>query len=133
MKKSLSNKAQVWHYDFIAGFLLFSIAIAMFFTFYQPEKSDVEYEALKISNILMTEEGIVNNHKLNNTKLQDITNKNYNELKAIFNVKNKFIILLNEQYINGLTDFNNAKNLAKIQRIIINNKEPSRIEVYVWE
>ena len=130
MGLSRSTKGQVIHYDFIIGFLLFGIVLGIFFSMYSPEKNNLEQDAIKISEQLMSENGILTEGRIDPDKIQQLKNTDYNDLKGILNSKSNFQILINKKEIGQFNS--NAKNIVRINRIGILDNKLTKVSVITW-
>jgi len=156
------KKAQAWGFDLMVAIIIFSVGIIIFFIYSlnQPSQAKenlekLSYDGKLITNSLLSEGhpdnwieddvisiGILNNNKINETKLErfyDFAQNNYSQTKRTFNTIYDYYFFLDEDMdINGVVEGiglvpNNPKNLIKITRYVIYKDEPMTAYIYVFE
>ena len=169
--KNFSNKkrGQVWTVDFIGGLLLFTlvilITIKVAFTMAPSQDSIIVYrDAVHLSDALLSQgyplnwtdedvllPGIAENNRIDNTKLEEISELNYSNVKTLLHVTSDYIFFIRNdtntintgQCVYGYDVPVNANctpilsglhydNLAKVDRIVIYNSTVVIMTVYTW-
>jgi hypothetical protein len=106
------KKAQVWLPDFLFGFLLFALALALSIKFVSNIFPDSGYKQLlsdaeRISETFMSEgapinwtnetvikPGLLTDKKLDENKFRNLTNMSYQEVRGLFNTRYDFFIYI---------------------------------------
>jgi len=152
------KKAQAWGIDLIIATMIFSIGIVVFFVYSLNSPSDVKdkfqiltYEGENIINSILSNGepdnwnennvqkiGILNNGKINETKLNrfyHLSENDYQKTREIFNTKYDYSFIIEGYEISYIgKEVNlNALNLIKITRFIIYKNKPATAYIYIWE
>jgi hypothetical protein len=164
----MKQKAQIWGIDLIVGVIIFSIGILIFFIYSVNQTSEskenleeLSYDGEIILDSLLSEGypdnwdsmnvikiGILNNEKINETKLMkfyNLTKTDYPKTKSIFGSRYDYYFFMNEnitinsEEVSGIGkpwfDLNNitSVNLIKITRFTVYREKPATVYLYVWE
>ena len=160
MKK---KKAQAWGIDLVIAFTIFTIGMTAIYIYSlnSPSEGKEIIELLSYDGKLITESilsegypndwdssnvvsiGILNNDKINETKLEsfyDLSQTEYNRTKRLFNTDyNYWFFLSQTMTING-ADVDgigleplNEKHLIKITRFTNYQNKPMTAYLYIWE
>ncbi len=166
-----SNLGQAWGFDLLTAVTLFFIGIIIFFMYSinypkegQQEIELLQYESEYIGETLLSEGypadwtignvgkiGIVNDGKINETKLERFYNlannavnsAGYDQAKSIFDTEYEFFMNFSTPIIIGASaipeggigrDFvgENSENLLKTTRITIYQNNPVTLNLYLW-
>ena len=168
MKMKKHRKAQAWGTDLTFAFLIFSVGIIIFFVYtinYTSESKEnseiMFYEGENIIKGILSEGstedwnennvikiGILNNNKINETKLElfyNFTQSNYSRTKNIFDSSYDYYFFLDNNFTINSVDVEgigkpgvykdniNAINLIKITKLTIYKDKPVTAYLYVWE
>lgn len=152
------SKAQTFSFDFFIALTIFLISFSLIMIFWNFTNSQIQEKkileelmdsAFSLSEIFFTEGvpkywnldnvkviGLMNENRLNQTKLNFLNDIGYENLKKTLNFDFDFIFKIKNQsepiYSFGLAPSESA-SVVKIQRISILNSSPVLIEVIVWE
>ena len=165
---STNKKAQAWGIDLMVAVAIFSMGIIIFYVYslnnYNETEEEIEklfYDGKLISNLILSEGhpedwnnetviqiGILNNNKINQTKLEkfyNLSQTNYQKTKELFSTKYDYYfflennITINSQTVEGIgkpgTSKNNitVQNLIKVTRFAIYQDKPTTAYVYIWK
>jgi len=156
------KKGQAWGFDLMIAISIFMIGIVGFYLFSLNSPSEgrdtldsLFYDGNLIADSLLSEGypenwdsnsviniGIVNDNRINETKLQrlyDLTISDYSKTKNLFNTRFNYYfnfsrpIIMGGVYVEfiGQKDLN-PDNIIKIQRFVIFENNPVTLNVYVW-
>ncbi|HIG52013.1 hypothetical protein CXT76_01230 [Candidatus Parvarchaeota archaeon] len=156
------KKGQAWGFDLMIAISIFMIGIVGFYLFSLNSPSEgrdtldsLFYDGNLIADSLLSEGypenwdsnsviniGIVNDNRINETKLQrlyDLTISDYSRTKNLFNTRFNYYfnfsrpITMGGVYVEfiGQKDLN-PDNIIKIQRFVIFENNPVTLNVYVW-
>ena len=101
-----NKKGQTWSFDLIVAVVLFIIVIALFYTFLTKDQTDnSKVTSLESSSALITSnlncnlnsnsnECIIKKNKLDETKVNELASKTYNQIKKDFGIQGDFCIYL---------------------------------------
>ncbi|MEM4625783.1 MAG: hypothetical protein QXJ28_03410 [Candidatus Pacearchaeota archaeon] len=154
----INKKSQVWGIDLLVAIMIFTLGIFFAYlyalNYYSESKSIIEelsYEGFLISSILLSEGspsnwnynnfntiGITDSGRINQTKLDYLSNISYPLMKKGLRARNNFFInftgmKINGEYVGGIgKEPTNFKNLVKTERISIYDNFPVKINVYIW-
>jgi hypothetical protein len=161
------KKGQAWGFDLMMAISIFMIGIVGFYLFSLNSPSEgrdtldsLFYDANLIADNLLSEGfpedwnsnsviniGIVNDNRINGTKLQrlyDLTISDYSRTKNLFNTRFDYyfdfsrpITIVYDGSPNVFPEFigqkdPNPDNIIKIQRFVIYENNPVTLNVYVW-
>ena len=167
----VSKKAQAWGFDLMIASIIFVFAIIVFFLYslnYPTESQDkletLFYEGNFIADSFLSEGipldwteddvtkiGIVDNGKINETKLQRLYNMatpatnidGYLKSKALLNTQYDYFFNFSKpidfggspipEHGIGLHPTSNATNLLKVTRLTIYRNRTVSMDIYVWE
>ncbi len=163
----VSKRSQAWGIDLTVGAIIFFSAILIFFIYSVNHSGEAKenleglsYEGdVLFSNILsegypqnwneanVVKLGILDNGRINQTKLEMFYNlayNNYTRTKSIFNLRHDYYFYftnmsINSTVMNGIgkpeTNWTNinATNLIKITRFTIYQDEPKTVYLFIWE
>ncbi len=158
----INKHAQAWGIDLMIGVVIFTVAI-VFFYFYalnnpaeaEEKLSALYYDGKIVSDSILSEgypkswtasdvviPGILTNNKINETKLENFDNLDYERTKRLFNTRYNYYFFLNETMIIGSPPSpvqgigmnpSSYKNLVKITRFTIYQDKPMTAYLYIWE
>ena len=104
MKVKFNKYSQAWSIDVMLAIVIFITTIFLFFVFLNPtQKSDVGELRDEASIVLKDIEsagsdlGIVDGAIINETKLQELLGKDYQEIKKSLRIKNDFCIYFEDE------------------------------------
>lgn len=151
------KKGQAWGFDLIIASIIFTMGIIIFFLYSlnypvegQEKVDTLFYEGELISENLLSEGfpkdwnennvvviGLLNNGKINDTKLNKFINlskEDYQKTKNLFNTRYNYYINISNAGIDiiGLQP-SDPKNLIKVTRYTIYQDKPAILTVHVWE
>ena len=170
-KNGIQNrKAQIWYADLVLALALFSVVLVAFFesdinSKQEDDKElyDMVMESKIVTNDLMTSGvpsgwsvgnvekiGIIDNNRINMTKLIAFSTMDYNITKTLLRVKYDYYIYFRRNGdiipINGMlgigkpgvnaTNIEEAENperVMKITRVLILQNNPTRMEYILWK
>ena len=149
IKSIKQKKAQAWSLDAIIAILIFFSGIAILFFYainYSDELSSTLDNLLNQGNtaseLLLTdnEVGIVSNNIINKTLLDNFYTADYNLKRRELGITDNFYFTLPELEVNGnpteyigVAPFIGNKNSIKIERIVVYNNKPVKLDLYVWK
>ncbi len=144
----LTKKAQVWSLDLIIASIIFSIGIIILYIYainYSPETknqlNELLYEGNLASKLILSDSdiGILSDNKINQDKLNNFSNFDYQTKKNQIGLINNFYFTFEGLEINGnLTSYvgmintPEVKNLIKITRLSIYKNKPIKFQLFVW-
>lgn len=156
-------KAQAWGMDLVIAAVIFTVGIVIFYFYTLNEPNEAEetisnlfYDGDIIADSLFSEgypknwnsenvimPGILNNDKINETKLENfyiLNNLDYGRAKALFNTKYEYYFFLSENMTINSTEIEGIglkpyapKNLIKITRFTIYKNKPITAYIYIWK
>jgi len=166
----ITKKAQVWSLDLMTAMALFLVGIMIFFMYSMNQSGEAEskleilfYEGRVIGNSLVSPGypenwdsasvatiGLVDNGRINNTKLQILydminTENKYSATKNIINTEYDYYFFFEENMTSigpnvdgigkpGATRNNiEARNLIKTTRFVVYENATTPIYLYIWE
>ena len=104
MIKNLNKKSQSWSLDIVLGVIIFFAAFVVFYTLVgsKPEAkvSDLKEEASVVLKQIVSDNKlykIVDGNELNNSKLSNLKNISYDELKRNMRLQGDFCIYLEDE------------------------------------
>ncbi|MEM4637841.1 MAG: hypothetical protein QXK76_02320 [Candidatus Woesearchaeota archaeon] len=124
---------QSWSLDIILAIVIFMLIIGIFYALLNNNKKsniyDIQIEANIIANSLDSGSGtqsdltIINNGIIDNTKLEELYGKSYDEIKKKFGLKGDFCIYIVDQYGNiiSVNSGGKLKNAFGSQDLKIND------------
>ncbi|MFH1451576.1 MAG: hypothetical protein ABIF88_00175 [archaeon] len=143
-----NKKAQAWSLDAIIATFIFVIGIAVIFV-YAVNSGDFDNRGLEnlffqgntLSEMVLDEmePGILSGDTINQTKLNEFYNLDYETKKDVFGVKDEFYIKLEgleidgapADYIGKLND-TEVRNLVVVSRLTIYKNIPIIINFNIW-
>lgn len=146
--KIKEKRAQAWSLDAIVAILIFFSGISILF-FYAINYSDQITSTLDdltsqgntASELLLSngELSILTNNKINQTLLDAFYFKDYDQKRRELGIKDNFYFTIDGLTISGnptpfvgnIPSVNN-QNSVKIERIIVYNNKPTKLELYIW-
>jgi len=144
----LTKKAQVWSLDLIIASVIFSIGIIILYIYainYSPETknqlNELFYEGNLASKLILSDSdiGILSDNKINQDKLNDFNNFDYQTKKNQIGLINNFYFTFEGLEINGnpasyvgIINPPEVKNLIKITRLSIYKNKPIKFQLFVW-
>jgi hypothetical protein len=144
---STNKKGQAWSFDVLIATIIFIVGIVLVFynsINYIPqtenELSELYNEANFATELLLREDspGILNEGKINDTKLEEFYNLSYQEQKNILGVINNFYFELEGMNFGGteidyIGEINlDEENLIKIERVVVYNNRILDLDFYSW-
>ncbi|MEM3074452.1 MAG: hypothetical protein QW727_00720 [Candidatus Pacearchaeota archaeon] len=149
INKGNKKKAQAWSLDIIIAMIIFTSGIIMLFIFtinYANQAGnqldDLLNQGRTASELILNndESGILSDNIINQTKLENFYNSNYELLKRRLGVKDDFYFTIDNLEINGtqkeyIGRINSTKieNLIKIERISVYKNKLIKFNLYVWK
>jgi hypothetical protein len=166
-----NKNGQVWTLDFMIGLVLFIlmiiISVKIIFDMYPSQDNMIVYrDAIYLSDNLLSEgypsnwseninnlilPGIAKNNRINNTKLSQFKDLDYNHVKTLMHVTSDYVFFIHNstniintgQCVYGYpltTDINctpilttnNYENLVRVDRIILYNSTVMMMTIYAW-
>jgi hypothetical protein len=161
----LQKKAQTWMFDFFVGFLIFLGLLFLGLGLLRNVDNDSDFfdvkkESERVSSILLSEgfpsnwnsslvtsPGLLSEHRINVSKLEEFDSLQYDKVKSLMSVHNNFVFYFeNTSGIMNVSgkcfrgyDFSgcdvfdfNYENLAKTERIVILNSKIILMVVLSW-
>ena len=112
----MRSKAQSWSVDIILGVIIFMAAFFVFYALLKPDQRDdvknLEGEASKVIEEVTSQDallGIIDSNQINESKLHELKNISYEELKSrlrvegdiciYFEDENGNLVLINNSYV----------------------------------
>ncbi len=148
IKNSKNKKAQVWGMDLVIASIIFAIGIIILYAYIinytsQTRNSldELFYEGNLASQLILsnTDNGILTNDKINQTKLNGFDNLSYQIKKSQTGVTKDFYFTFKNLEINGTPknyigkeNNSNTENLIQITRIVIYKNNPTKFVLYIW-
>ena len=163
-------KGQIWYMDVMFALVIFSTALILFFkadiNFLDSQEDildDMDREARLLSDSIISsgypqgweesnviEIGLIDDYRINETKLEYLGRIGYNETKSMLRTKYEYYLVFEDNdgidWINsshegfgmpGINSTNivdgNPDHLLKIIRFVIFRSEPRRMVVYLWQ
>lgn len=161
LKKETLKKdkaAQVWFLDFMAGLFIFLVVVIFYYNYYENMDDEVDtawnemvVDSKTISSSLMSEGypidwsrtnvdriGLSNNNfRLNESKLIEFLQMEYNTTQKIFATRFEYYFFLEDkndnQYYHVGRSSENSTRLVQTTRLVIYNSSMYRMVLYVWE
>lgn len=113
--KNLKQKSQSWSIDIAVGVIIFIAAFLVFYTLFNTnpntQAANLKQEASTVIKQIASEDAtlkIVDNNEINISKINELKNMSYDELKRILRVEGDFclyleddkgyVILINDSY-----------------------------------
>ena len=143
-----TKKAQVWSLDLIVACIIFLIGILILYIYainYTPETKnrldELFYEGNLASKLILSENdyGILSENKINQTKLDDFYNADYQTKRKQLGLSNNFYFTFDGLEINeipenyvGMINPSGVENLIKITRLSIYKNKPIKFQLFVW-
>ena len=143
----LDKKGQAWSMDVIVAIIIFTAGIAIL-SFYainlnnqsQINIDDLNYQGNFASEFILSEErGILAENKINQTKLDDFYNSDYEDKRVELGVKDNFYFTIPDLEIGGIPrDYVGMKNTTEVENFIQVNRftiyknKPVMFRLYVW-
>ncbi len=144
----INKKAQVWGLDLVVASIIFLAGIILLYfyviNYSSQSRSQIEelsYDANLASTLILSEEsaGIVSDGKINQTKLDEFYDTDYNSEKAQLGVTNDFYFTLDNLEINGspvsyvgkLNETETA-SLVKLTRVTVYKDKLTKFEIFVY-
>lgn len=144
----INKKAQVWGLDLVVASIIFLAGIILLYfyviNYSSQSRSQIEelsYDANLASTLILSEEsaGIVSDGKINQTKLDEFYDADYNSEKAQLGVTNDFYFTLDNLEINGspvsyvgkLNETETA-SLVKLTRVTVYKDKLTKFEIFVY-
>ena len=144
----LNKKGQAWSVDVIAAIIIFTAGISILF-FYainfnnqsQINIDDLNYQGNFASEFILSEDrGILVENKINQTKLDDFYNADYETKRVELGVKDNFYFTIPYLEIEGIprdyvgrVNTTSVENLIQINRFTIYKNKPVTFRLYVWK
>ncbi|MEM3113481.1 MAG: hypothetical protein QXI33_03620 [Candidatus Pacearchaeota archaeon] len=143
-----NNKAQGWGFDLTFAVVIFIIIIVIIFIYAlnltnsgTAHLQSLFNEANTASEIILNEPfpGIVTNFSIDQQKLENFYNQDYNNIKKEIGLKDNFYFTFPGMNIGGnpiseigIVNPPNVANIVKITRVTVYNNKPVKFELYVW-
>ena len=144
-----TKKAQVWSLDLIVASIIFLIGIIILYVYainYSPQSKnqldELLYEGNLASKLILSEDdfGILSDKKINQTKLDNLNNSDYQSLKRQLGVVNNFYFTFEGMEVGGIPvtyigmqSSTEIDNLVRISSISIYKNKPIKFELFVWK
>lgn len=166
----LLKRAQVWVLDVFFGILVFTVTLVIFFkaSINLSEEDaqtfdDLLFESKLVGDSLMSrgspdgwtednvsEIGITDNHRINETKLGRLRNLNYSLTKTRLRTKYDYYFFFEDQdgvvridesqegvgkpgtNSSNIIQAHDPHNLVKMNRFVIFKSRPAKMAVYIW-
>jgi len=141
------KKGQAWSMDVIVSIIIFTLGIAIL-SFYtinissqsQINMDDLNYQGNFASEFILSEDrGIIVGNKVNQTKLDEFYNSDYEEKRIELGIKDDFYFILPDLEISGIPreyvgmkNITPVNNLIQINRFTIYKNKPVTLRFYVW-
>ena len=116
---SIKSKAQSWSIDITLGVIIFMAAFFVFYALLNPspaeKASNLKKDASTVIKQVASEENpmrIVDNNVVNLSKLNDLKNMSYDELKRTFRIEGDFCIYLEDDKGNIVLINNSYKGIG---------------------
>ncbi len=142
--------AQAWGFDLLIATMIFFATVFVFFIYSinyplegKEDLSSLEYEASIIAENLMSEGypadwdesnvvtiGISTSGKINETKLSNFQELDYDHTRNLFNINNDYYVNLSGNLIGELPS--DPESLIRVDRLTIYENKPVTLSVYVW-
>ncbi len=166
-----SKKSQIWYLDVIIAVTLFTGMLIYFFQsdIYFLDRNEEIFDELGREGRLLTESligpgypngwnmtyvseiGICEDYRINETKLSYLSRLNYNQSRSLLKTRFDYYLFFEDNY--GVDDYNsshegigkkgvnstnimeaeNPQNMIKFMRFVIYKSEPKRMVLYIWE
>lgn len=152
MKQSFlikNSKAQTWSLDLVIASTIFMMGIIILYVYainYSSQTRDqldeLFYEGNLVSKLILSEKefGILSEGKVNQTKLENLYNTDYQTIKGILGLTNDFYFKMEELEINGSSidyvgKINNIEvgSLIQTTRLTIYKNSPTKFQLFIWQ
>ena len=141
-----SKRSQAWSFDVIVAVLIFIIGIIILYLYainYADQSNkklnDLLYQANTASEIILKDDeiGIASNGEINQTKLENFYNFNYQSKKSQLGIKDNFYFSFSGMSIEGspveyIGEKDTGNDLVQVTRFAIYENKPVKFYVYVW-
>jgi len=146
---SVRNKrAQVWGLDLVVASIIFLVGIILLYVYainYYPQArgqlDELYYDGDLASQLILSEENfsIVSDGKINQTKLNNFYNINYDTKKSLLGVTNNFYFIVEGlevegnpvNYVGKIND-TEIESLVGVTRLTIYKNKPIKFQIFIW-
>jgi hypothetical protein len=146
--KPKAKKAQAWSLDLIVASVIFTAGIIILYVYAINYSSQTKnqldglfYEGNSASQLILSENdaGILSAGKINQTKLDEFYNYDYQTKKNKLGITNDFYFTFTGLEINGVPEdyvgkINNTaiENLIQVTRITLYENKPTKFQIFIW-
>jgi len=143
-----NKRGQIWSLDVIIAVMIFmtGIIILYFYAVNYFDQStnqldDLLYQGNTAAELILADNdpGILSNGNVNQTKLENFYNSDYDSLRRSLNVKDNFYFILDGLEIQGsptayVGSINNTPvdNLIRVNRFTVYKDKPVKFNLYIW-
>lgn len=140
-----NKKAQAWSLDVIVASIIFLIGMMILFYYainYSSSNNPFEelFSQASFSSqlLLLEDEGITTDGKINQSKLDSFAELSYEEQKDMLGIIDDFYFTMSDLNVNGnpveyIGKNATAENLIKVTRIVFYENKIRELNVYVWK
>ena len=126
---------------FLGGIILLYLYAINYYPQSRVQLDELYYDGDLASQLILSEENfsIVSNGKINQTKLDNFYNINYNTKKSLLGVSNNFYFIVEGlevegnpvSYVGKLND-TEIGSLVKVTRLTIYKDKPIKFQIFIW-
>ncbi len=143
-----NKKAQAWGLDLVIASVIFLIGIIILYVYAINYSSQTKnsldemlYDGNLASGLILSENdfGILSNGKVNQTKLDDFYNSDYQTKKNQIGLKYDFYFVMDDLEVNGnplnyigKSNISEIENLIQVTRLTIYKNKPIKFDIFVW-
>ena len=143
------KKAQGWGLDLMVAVIIFVGILITIITYSinftnsgTRHLEELFDEGNTASEVILSESypGILTNESIDQAKLEQLNNTDYNEIKSLLGLKYDFYFTFPELNIEGIPaeyvgriNQTNVENLIKITRISVYNNKIIKFELFIWK
>lgn len=143
-----NKRGQVWSLDLIIASVIFVSAIVILYVYAinyssqtKNQLDELIYEGNLASQLILSDKnfGILSDGKINQTKLEEFYNFDYQTQKSKFGLVNDFYFTIDGLEINGSsvdyigrTNSTEIESLMKVTRLAVYKNSPTKFELFVW-
>jgi len=147
--KNKNKKAQAWSLDLIVASIIFLVAIIILYVYAinytsqsQDKLEEMFYEGNLASGLILSEDdsGILSKGKVNQTKLEDFYNTDYQTKRSTLGLRHDFYFTFLGLEINGTPESyvgkvnsTNSDSLIQVTRLAVYKNNIIKFQIYIWE
>jgi len=140
------KKAQAWSIDLLIACFIFGVALTILYTYginYSPQSknnlNELFYQGNLAGEMILSEDGIISEGKINQTKLDEFASADYQEKKIKMGLKDNFYFSFENLKVNGVpVDYVGKMNeteiedVVQVERISVYENKPIKFDIYLW-